>query len=70
MNTVNLRSRNKAGISALKCAQSNGIQPIKEVEHSLQKKYPLTTSLHLDFPRKTAGKEELTVSITRGGNQQ
>lgn len=56
MNMVNLHSRNKAGISALKCAQSNGIQPITEVEHSLQKKYPLTTFLHLDFPRKTAGK--------------
>lgn len=57
MNMVNLCSRNKAGTSALQCARSNGIQPIK-VDHSPQKKYPLTTFLHLHFPRTTAGKEE------------
>lgn len=37
MNMVNLCSRNKAGTSALQCARSNGIQPIK-VDHSPQKK--------------------------------
>lgn len=53
---VNLWSRNKGGTFALKTAQPNRIQPIKEVEHLIQKKHLLATFLHLDFLGKTAGR--------------
>lgn len=49
---VYLCSGNRAGISALKCAQSNGIQPIKEEEHSLQKKVSSNNISAGGFPRE------------------
>lgn len=49
---VNLWSRNKGGTSILKSAQSNGIQPIKEVEHLIQKKASFGNISASGFPRE------------------